>query len=159
MVTIDAVRRKKNPLAGVPLFSRCSRRELRDARALMTEHHVVQGEILTLAGEAGSECFVIVTGTATVYREDTCLGAVGPGEIVGELALLDRGERTATVVADSDMTVLVMSRSEFATFQTRVPSVSRLILQRMAARLRKADEGWARSDAAKRALEEGGPPS
>jgi CRP-like cAMP-binding protein len=64
---------------------------------------------------------------------------LGPGQYFGELSLLDRGPRTATVVADTDMTVLVLGQREFTAILDLVPVVSHKLLEAMAHRLRECD--------------------
>ncbi len=78
-------------------------------------------------------------GTATASRNGLTLATLGPGSFFGELALLDGGNRTATIVADSDMGLLVLSRREFKSLQLTVPSVAFKLLTEMGARLRSTD--------------------
>ena len=83
---------------------------------------------------------MVVSGTAVATRNDRELTRYGPGSFFGELALLDGGERTATVYAASDMTVLVLTRSEFNSLQLASPSVAFKMLVELGARLRRADQ-------------------
>jgi CRP-like cAMP-binding protein len=152
MVMTQRLRKRRDALAHVPLFAECTGRELRQVEGLTTEHRVPAGHVLTIAGELGHECFVIMAGTASVFRDGLQLAVLGPGEVVGEMALLDRGKRTATVIAESDMVLLVMNRAEFSSFQTQVPSAARKMLRTLATRLRQADDGWAASVATHRLL-------
>lgn len=152
MVMTQLLKKRRDDLSRVPLFAECSRRELRQVAGLTTEHHVSAGHVLTIAGEPGYECFVIVAGSASVFRDGLQLAMLGPGELFGEMALLDRGKRTATVIAESDMVLLVMSRAEFSCFETQVPSAARKMLRTLATRLRQADDGWAASVATHRLL-------
>jgi len=122
------------------LFSACNSRELGQIASLTTEHEAVAGQLLTNRGETGLEFFVIIEGTATAWRKGVELASLGPGSFFGELALLDGGERTADVIADTDMRLLVLSRTEFSTLYLKVPTVSLKIIREMGARLRKADE-------------------
>ena len=126
-------------LRSVALFSDCTKAELNGIAALTTEHTVKSGKTLTERGEPGMEFFVIVEGWAVVNRDGRRLSRIGPGSFVGELALLDRGDRTATVVAETDMRLLVMSRREFNSLRSSVPSVADRMLVEMAARLRDTD--------------------
>src|SRR5271156_3717376 len=100
---------KVEMLAGVDLFSRCTKAELSRIASLTSEYPASAGETLTRRGERGSEFFVIVDGKATATRDGVVLAHLGPGSFFGELALLDRGPRTATVTADTDMRLLVLS--------------------------------------------------
>jgi CRP/FNR family transcriptional regulator, cyclic AMP receptor protein len=153
MFTSRISKQRRDRLAAVPLFSQCTGRELERIAALTTEHHAERGDVLTMAGQPGDQCFIIASGTATVYRDDLTLDVLGPGAIVGEVALLDHGPRTATVVADGDMALLVMSRSEFARFTMVAPSVGRKIFKALATRIRRADDGWATMAAVQRCLD------
>jgi CRP-like cAMP-binding protein len=122
------------------LFSACNNTELGRIASLTTEHSVVAGEVLTRRGEPGLEFFVIIEGEARASRKGMELGKLGPGSFFGELALLDGRERTADVVAVTDMRLLVLSRSEFTSMYRSVPSVALKIIAELGARLRAADE-------------------
>lgn len=127
-------------LQGVALFSGCSKAELEGIASLTTEHSVPPGQIITERDEPGSEFFVIVDGTATATSEGNRLAELGPGSFFGELALLDGGARTATVVSDSDMKLLVLSHREFMSLQHVAPPVANKMVVELGSRLRRADE-------------------
>jgi len=74
-----------------------------------------------------------------VRRGGRRIAMLGPGQYFGEMALLDRGPRTATIVADTDMSLLVLGQREFAGLLDQIPSLSYKLLATMAARLREAD--------------------
>ena len=84
-------------LAQVPLFAECDKRQLQQVAAAAVEISVEAGKVLVREGEPGHECFVIVTGSATVTRDGATLANLGPGAVVGELAPLTGGVRTATL--------------------------------------------------------------
>jgi CRP/FNR family cyclic AMP-dependent transcriptional regulator len=126
-------------LRGVSLFSSCSNEELRRIATLVTLHEVPQGSVLSEQGHAGLEFFVIVEGSANATRNSVRLARLGPGSFFGELALLDGGTRTATVVAETDMRLLVFSRREFSQLHASSPGVAYKMLAELGARLRKAD--------------------
>lgn len=127
-------------LRGVTLFAGCSTAELGKIASLTSEHHAKAGQVLTERGDPGLEFFIIVEGDATATRKGVHLATLGPGSFFGELALLDGGERTATVVAETDMRLLVLSRREFNGLHHVAPSVSNKMLVELGARLRSADE-------------------
>ena len=129
-------------LRGVPLFAACSDKELERIAQLTTESHVGAGRTLTLMSQPGSEFFIIVSGTATVWRGDTALDILGPGSFFGEMSLFNNDLRTATVVADTEMRLLVMSRTEFFNSHFLVCSVMERMLTEISRRLRRADDGW-----------------
>jgi CRP/FNR family transcriptional regulator, cyclic AMP receptor protein len=129
-------------LKTMPLFRLCSDREARRIATLATEIHVASGRVLTVTGEHGAEFFVVVSGTATVWRQGVALDRVGPGSFFGEISLLGGQERTATVIADSDMRLLVLTRKEFKSAHFFIPPVMEAMLGVIGERLRRADEGW-----------------
>ncbi len=89
-------------------------------------------------GSIGREAFIIVDGTAEVRRNDKKVATLGPGDCFGELALLDHGPRTATVVATTDLKVLVLGAREFAGILDEVPPIAHKLLKSLAARIRDA---------------------
>jgi CRP/FNR family transcriptional regulator, cyclic AMP receptor protein len=100
-------------LGSVEFFSQCSQRELRAVASFCTPIEVRAGRVLTEQGAHGRECFVVMHGQAVVERNGAIVGHIVDGSIIGEIALLGDGVRTATVTAATDMTLLVLSRSEF----------------------------------------------
>jgi CRP-like cAMP-binding protein len=126
----------------IPLFSGCSKNELRNIASLTTELCVPTGRILTVTGDPGAEFFVIKSGTATVWRRGVILDTLGPGSFFGELSLFDHGVRTATVMANTDMRLLVMSQKEFRSSHFMIPAVLQGMLSEIGARLSRADEAW-----------------
>lgn len=126
-------------LAQVPLFSACSKKDLQTIGKASDEVSVSAGKVLVEEGAPGHEFFLILDGSASVYRNGRKVATLGTGQYFGELALLDRGPRTATVKADTDMTVLVLGQREFAGVLDEVPGIARKLLQSMASRLRESD--------------------
>jgi CRP-like cAMP-binding protein len=126
-------------LSGVALFSQCAKHELRRIAALTDEVEVPKGKTLAREGDPGSEFFVVVKGTATATRRGRKVATIGVGSFFGELALLDQGPRAATVTADTDMQLLVLTSRAFSSLLNDVPSVARRILRAMAERLRAAE--------------------
>ena len=105
-------------LRHLPVFSRLSRRARTQARSLTTPVTFEPGRVLCREGDLGREAFVILSGTATVTRAGATIAEVGPGDVVGEAALLGGGWRNATITATSELTALVMSVREFNTMLT-----------------------------------------
>ena len=122
-------------LAQVPLFAECDKRQLQHVAAATSEISVDPGKVLTREGEAGHECFIIVSGTATVTRGGETLATLGDGAVVGELAPLTGGPRTATVTADSAMEVLVIGQRELNGLLDEVPGLAVTMLRNLAARM------------------------
>jgi CRP-like cAMP-binding protein len=126
-------------LARVPLFSACSKKELATIAKATDRATVPDGHVLTSQDESSREAFVIVDGTVTVKRNNRKVAELGAGSIIGELGLLDRGPRTATVVADGPVEVLVIAPREFAALLDDVPSITHKLLKSLAARIRDLD--------------------
>jgi CRP-like cAMP-binding protein len=82
---------------------------------------------------------IVLSGSATCLVAGTEVAWFGPGDFFGEVAALDGGPRTATVVAITDMELLVLSRCEFALLIKSSPEVAHRILGSMAHRLRQAN--------------------
>lgn len=126
-------------LAEIPLFSALSKRDLSRIAKASNEITVEPGHVLVEQGDAGREAFVVVEGTATVKRNGRRVGELGPGDAIGELALLDHGPRTATVTADTELTALVLTAREFAGVVEEVPGLAQKLLGQLAARVRDLD--------------------
>ena len=126
-------------LARVPMFSACSKKELEKIARASDEIHVDTGHVLVEEGKPGHEFFLILDGTANVLRNGRKIATLGRGQYFGELSLLDRGPRSATVKAATDLDVLVLGQREFGGVLDSVPALSRKLLAAMASRLRAAD--------------------
>ncbi len=132
--------KKTELLKSVWLFSRCSSRELAKIASITTVVDRPAGTVLTSEDESGEEFFVVVSGKASVSRRGESIGHLGPGSFFGEMALLTRAPRVATVTADEDMTLLVMSAQEFDNLiDLAMPSVARKMLRVLGERLREVD--------------------
>lgn len=127
-------------LAEVGLFSTCSKKELQKIARASDEVDIASGRTLVREGEIGREFFLILDGEAVVKRGSKQIATLGPGSFFGELSLLDRGPRSASVEAATDMTLLVLGQREFAGVLDEVPGMAHKLLSAMAARLREADE-------------------
>jgi CRP/FNR family transcriptional regulator, cyclic AMP receptor protein len=124
----------------VPLFSACTKKDLKLVAAQSERVRVKAGQVLIHQGETGREFFAIVEGTARVIRNGRKIARLGPGEAFGELALLDRAPRNATVVAESDMELLVLGQREFAKIVDATPGFAHALLMGVARRIHDSDE-------------------
>jgi CRP-like cAMP-binding protein len=127
-------------LKTIPLFSYCSRKELRTLGARSIGVRVPAGQTLIQQGDRGGEFFVVLAGQAQVSRDGAVVDTVGPGDFFGELAVLDHAPRNATVTATDPMEVLVFSRSDFETVLFDAPLMTRRLLTGLARRLRGLDQ-------------------
>jgi CRP/FNR family transcriptional regulator, cyclic AMP receptor protein len=126
-------------LTEIPLFSACSKRELQTVSGLTTALTIPAGKVVTSEGQPGREFVVILEGKATVSISGTEIATLGRGDFFGEIALLDGGPRTATVIANTDLVARVISHAEFSQMLEDVPTMARKLLVGVAARLRDAD--------------------
>jgi CRP-like cAMP-binding protein len=126
-------------LAQVPLFAACSKKELQTIARASDELALPAGRVLVEQDTSGHECFVLVDGTVSVTINGNKVATLGPGAYFGELSLLDKGPRTATVTAETPVTVLVLGPREFATVLDDVPSLTHKMLAALAGRLRELD--------------------
>lgn len=101
--------------------------ELEQLDRLATTLNIAAGEEIVHADAFGRECFVVIDGEFSVQLGDHSI-RVGPGAVIGELALLTLKPRNASVTASVDSSVYVLNRSEFATVLDTCPKFSRLVL-------------------------------
>jgi CRP-like cAMP-binding protein len=127
-------------LASVPLFAACSRKDLQRIARASDEVQIPAGRTLMKQDDVGRECFVLVDGTVKVERNGRKVATLGPGAYFGELSLLDKGPRTATVTAESPITVLVLGPREFTAVLDEVPQLSHKLLTALAHQIRELDK-------------------
>ena len=126
-------------LAEVPLFSACSGKDLQNIARRVEHVDVPAGKDLVREGSAGAEFFVILDGTAEVSRRGKRVATLGPGAFFGDLALLDRAPRNATVTALTPMKLAVLGQREFASMIDEIPGFAHKLLTGLAHRLREYD--------------------
>ncbi len=131
---------KLDHLRAVSLFRNCSHRQLEHVASIVDEVDVEGGRTLCRQGDSAHEAFVVVAGEATVTIDGVEVQRVGPGEIVGEVSLIDKGPRTATVTALSPMHLLVVSGQRFEQLLEEVPGLPVVIMRDLARRLRNRGE-------------------
>jgi CRP/FNR family transcriptional regulator, cyclic AMP receptor protein len=129
------VDRKVELISKVPLFSRCSKHELQQLAAAADEIDLPEGKVLTREGDRGREFFVLLGGTAVVQQGGQTIRTLGPGDFLGEIALISHEPRTATVITTSPVQALVITDQSFAALLDHLPSVERTVLQTLADRL------------------------
>jgi CRP-like cAMP-binding protein len=127
-------------LAQVPLFAGVKPKDLKRLEKRMTERAFNEGDEITTQGESGIGFFVIEHGNATVSIGGKIIRTLGPGEHFGEIALIDSGPRSATIVATTDLRCRGMSAWEFKPFVEEHPEVAWALLETFVSRLREAEE-------------------
>jgi trk system potassium uptake protein TrkA len=124
-------------LEGVWLFSTCEPHELEQIAAMAQSRTADVGTCVTVEGDPGDEFFVIVDGAAIATVEGDEVGRIGPGGFFGEMALIDGGERVATVTAREQLHLLVFGRHEFnEMLEIAMPQVAPKLLAVVGARMR-----------------------
>ena len=122
-------------LRQVPLFAECSKRELSYIAQVSGEIDFPAGHTLIEEGTLGREFFVIADGTVEVRRGGRKLAQRGDPNSFGEMALLSREPRSATVTTTSPVRGLVITGRDFRQLLADVPSVAPKLLESLAARL------------------------
>jgi CRP-like cAMP-binding protein len=123
-------------LRAVPLFDACDEKQLQFIASRVDEVDVPAGKVLTEEGKSGGEFFVILSGEAEVKRSGTVVATLRPGDYFGEIALLDNGPRTATVVAKTQTRCLVLSPGQFQDVLYQDPAIAVMMLHTVVRRLR-----------------------
>ncbi len=121
-------------IARVPLFSRCSKKDLRRIARLADEIDLLPGKVLTEQGARGREFFVLLEGSAEVRQDDRLLQTLGPGDFLGEIALVADVPRTATVTASSPVRALVITDRTFRALLREQPDIQGKVLDAVASR-------------------------
>lgn len=122
-------------IKGVPLFEQCSKRDLQRIAQIADELDLRAGKVLIEEGERGREFFVIVSGEVEVRRKGRKLATLGPGSFVGEMALLSKAPRNATVTAVTPLDVLVISDRSFLGLLDKMPGLSLKVARALAERV------------------------
>ena len=122
-------------LARVPLFDGLSKKQLSQISSLMTRVDLVTGDVLARQGEIGREFVILLEGEAEVARDGKVIAVRGPGDYIGEIALLDNRPRTATVTAKTDVAAEVLNRAEFSSLLADAPDLSSKLMATLARRL------------------------
>jgi CRP-like cAMP-binding protein len=126
-------------LRQVPLFSGLSDRDLKRLSKMLQERVFAPGDTIAVEGREGQGFFLIESGGATVSRGGETINTLGPGEWFGELALISRGPRTATVTANSELRCRGLASWEFRPFVQEHADVSWSMLETLVERLRVAE--------------------
>ena len=126
---------KAKAIAKVPLFARCSKRELANVASIADEIDFPAGKELTREGSPGREFFLLLEGTADVRRDGRKIAALGPGDFFGEIALISGVPRTATVITSSPVRALVVTDRAFRSLLKSNSQVQLKVLQALAERV------------------------
>jgi CRP-like cAMP-binding protein len=132
--------RRAELLAGCPLFKGIDADGLTKLAALATSVDFPAGHVIARQGEIGTGFFVIVSGGVRVVRDGNAVAHLGPGEFFGELSVLDRMPRNATVAAEEPTSCLALASWDFENVLLAEPALTLAILRGVAIRLREVTE-------------------
>ena len=126
-------------LAQVPLFAGVGPEGLEEIGRIARERAVPAGTVLTHEGRHEGYFFVVIEGTIRIERGGRTINTMGPGDFLGEIALLDGGPRTATAVAETACRLLSLMPEQFHQLLEDMPTVQTAVLKSVAEHLRKVD--------------------
>jgi len=132
-------RRWVEALAAVPLFSGVSERHLRKLVRSAEEVHVQAGSPVIFREDTGREFFVILDGTAVVGPATGRRAVLREGDFFGEMSVIDGQPRSASVRAETDLTLMVLGRNPFMRVLREEPSVAIAVIAELAARVRRLE--------------------
>ncbi len=127
---------KADWLRRVPIFSRCSKRELQFLGTQMDEVRVDAGRTLILEGDRTDAFYLLLSGEVDVFVRGRPRRRLGAGEFFGEIGMLDRGPATATVVTKTPVEALVLSHLQFRDAIKANEAIALKVMATMAERLR-----------------------
>ena len=127
-------------LGAVPLFARCTKRDLRAVARHTEEITYDAGEQVVIEGAIADAFFLILDGEASVNLHGADVATLGPGDYFGEIALLDPSPRSASVDAATELHVAALNARMFRVLLRDVPEISSAMLASLAAMLRDARE-------------------
>jgi CRP-like cAMP-binding protein len=126
-------------LASIPLFSKLSKKALKRLHKASHEITYEPGTVLAEEDEVGRFFFIILDGAAKIEVQGREIRKLGQGDYFGEMALIDRSVRAATVTAESPLRCLTITQTEFRPFATENPDVAWALLEAMVERVRESD--------------------
>lgn len=127
-------------LERVPLFSGFSENELRHVAEISKIIEAPKGTVLTEMGKPGDSFVVIIDGRAAVQTQIGVGDPLQPGDLFGEMSLIDGEPRSATITATSDVRLLVVERSHFWRLLDETPELTRRILMVLSRRVRRLEQ-------------------
>ncbi len=130
-------------LEAVPLFVGLSHKQLRKVADLADVARFMAGATLVKQGEIGDSFYVVLTGQARVVANERTLNRLLPGDHFGEISLLDGGPRSASVVAETEMTLVIITQKDFLAMLSKDPEITVCLLEGMARTVRRLDRSLA----------------
>jgi CRP-like cAMP-binding protein len=119
----------------VPLFSRLPTRRLREVASIADEVDLPAGKVLAKEGDRGRELFALIEGEVEVEQGGKLIRTLDAGDFFGEIALVTKMPRTASVIAKTDVRVLVITERDFGPLLKRNPDIGRGVAEALVERL------------------------
>jgi CRP/FNR family transcriptional regulator, cyclic AMP receptor protein len=132
--------KRQELLSTVPLFADLKKRELASIARITETARFQPGHEIVVEDTPGDFCCIIVEGLADVIKDGARIARLGPGDLFGELAILDPGSRSATVRTVTEVVAIRVQRDQFLEVATADPRVALRILEVLARRLRETTE-------------------
>jgi len=133
----QAIQGTVDDLRHIALFARMSEAELARVAALGEPVDAEAGAMLMNQGDVGKECFLVLEGEAGVFAAGQHVATIGPGSVVGEMALVGHRPRNATVTAQAAMRLLSFNISSFKKLLDEMPVAQKHIYDLLEARARE----------------------
>jgi len=127
---------KLEMLRRVPLFEGLGRKELEEVGRLCDEVDLPAGRVLMREGDSGDEFYLVLEGSVRVDRGGATVATLGPGQFLGEIALVDHGPRTATATCETACRLLVLGHREFNSVMASSQEIRTRVLTALAQRVR-----------------------
>jgi CRP-like cAMP-binding protein len=126
---------KMELLKKVPLFAKLDKKGLQDVAHIADELDLPAGKEMATEGDRGREFFVLLKGEAEVTKSGTRINTMKEGDFFGEIALISKMPRTATVTASTDVDVLVITERAFDSLMKKSPEIGRSVAEALAERV------------------------
>ena len=130
-------------LEAVPLFEGLTHKQLRKVADLADVARFMAGATLVKQGVIGDSFYVVLTGQAKVVANKRTLNRLLPGDHFGEISLLDGGPRSASVLAETEMTLVIITQKDFLAMLRKDPEITVCLLEGMARTVRRLDRSLA----------------
>lgn len=137
--TIRNAADRVSALQQIPLFVGITKRQLRTVNKLVDEVRYQAETVIFEQGSEGRSMVLIVEGSAIVKRNNRFVTRLGARDVVGEMSIIDGEPRSATVRAETDVTALVLERSDFEHLVDVVPGLAHSVMVTLSKRLRDTD--------------------
>ena len=140
--------RHEDLIRDVPLLARLEEEELRALASNGHVHNYSNGSALFHEGDPGDSLYIVIEGgvrivVASPKGEEATVALLGPGECVGDLALLDGKPRSASAIASGNTKTLVVRRDDFTQWLAERPKAAFALLETLSLRVRRTDEALA----------------